>query len=337
MGTESTAFNNYVYDPARASAGYVKLVRSIREQTGISLGEILDPHIIPARAGKVFDILARSGHGKTTFMSAIAKQHARKIVEAGRGGIVVYATWETPVEELEAFFQPKDGFDVSDLAWGRIDVGKVVSLTGERLNIPIWTIGTSLYGDSSKKPMTVDELFEAIVSIESLTGKTVEACFVDYVQAVHIQDERDRYNQVTKAARLMRQLSMQAKTPVILGVQANQRVDDVVGRYPTPRIRDAEWSSVITQDADTVISLWRPIKSFDPTIKPTLEIAGKTYNLDHNLLVVDLLKQRWAKGSGRYVMNLEPSTLEISARNDNVYEQSPESGKASLNHLLDTL
>lgn len=252
----------------------------------------------------------------TSVMSAIAKQEALQILDRGEQDeyMVAYVTHETPVEELDAFFQPRKGFTVTDLAWGRADLNEVVKQSIEgRVQIPVWLMGKSLYNaDFGARPMEIEVVYDGLRGIVKRHGKKPALVVIDYIQRIPVPNERERYMQVTKAAHLVRDLSITLQCPVILGVQSNQRVDDRAS--PIPDMRDAEWSAAITQDADTVISLWRPIRTYPAFEKPTVKIGNKNYTNDSELLVIKLLKQRWEEGRGIWAVNMNMATLAMSER-----------------------
>lgn len=304
---------NYIHPPQRASNGYVKLATELTEGRGVKFGFNIDDAIIPARPGKVFDVIARPGHGKTSLMLAMATNEAKEIARRGESDetYVGYVTWETPVEELDAFLQDMPGYTVTDLAWGRVPVSEIRKNSIKRVNLPIWLFGMSLYGSSFRsKPFTIETLYDSIEHIYKKYGKKPSALFLDYIQRIPVPNERERYMQVTAATHMVRKLSVEAKTPIFLGVQANQRIDD--RGSPIPTMRDAEWSAAITQDADTVVGLWRPIRTHDITEHEYIKVGDSYYRNSVELMVIKLLKQRWESGTGVFAANMDMSTLGIS-------------------------
>jgi replicative DNA helicase len=303
----------YIHTPQRASNGYVKLATELTEGRGVKFGFDIDQKIIPARAGKVFDIIARPGHGKTSIMLAMAMNEAKEIIHRSEEDdtYVGFVTWETPVEELDAFLQDMPGYSVTDLAWGRVPVPEIRKNSIKRVNLPIWLFGMSLYNSSFRSPVfTVERLYDSIEHIHKKYKKKPSALFLDYIQRIPVPNEKERYMQVTSATHLVRTLSVEAKTPIFLGVQANQRVDDKGTPYPS--MRDAEWSAAITQDADTVVSLWRPIRTHSKHDHEYIKIDGKYYKNSDQLMIIKLLKQRWESGTGTFAANMDMSTLTIS-------------------------
>jgi replicative DNA helicase len=319
---EDVDLSQYIHTPQRSSSGYVKLATELTEGRGVKFGFNIDDNIIPARAGKVFDIIARPGHGKTSLMLAMAKNEAYEVMRRGEeeDTYVGYVTWETPVEELDAFLQNMPGYSVTDLAWGRVPVDEIKRNSIKRVNLPIWLFGMSLYGSSFRSPpFTIERLYDAIEHIYDKYGKKPSALFLDYIQRIPVPNERERYMQVTAATHMVRKLSVEAKTPIFLGVQANQRIDD--RSSPIPSMRDAEWSAAITQDADTVVGLWRPIRTHDQTEHAHIKVGDEYYDNTERLMVIKLLKQRWERGTGIFAADMDMATLGISTATPSVRGQ----------------
>lgn len=311
---DKNVLEQFVYPPQRATANYVKAAKEMKTN-GVKFGCVLDNHIIPARPGKVFAILGRPGMGKTSFMAAVAKQEAKNIVKQGRQNkeYIAFITWETPVEELEAFFQDTETFNVTDLAWGKVPDEEIIRASISRPGIPIWTIGSSINDTNiSSEPMIVESVYQAIIAIYKEYGMTPRAIFCDYIQKIPIKKSADRSEKVARAVAMIRRLTVTLGTPAFVGCQARQVVDD--RDRPIPTMRDAEWSATILQDADAAISIWRPSRTFGVDERPTIEVpykSGQYYANNDRLLVVKLLKQRWESGSGEWALSMDMSTLKI--------------------------
>lgn len=311
---QTDALRYFVHTPAETATGYVRYAEEIKAHPGVKFGCILDSHVIPLRPGKMMAILARSGHGKTSFGGAILLNEARRLVEQKLTDrfYVAHITWEQTVEELEAMYQDSQGYNVTDVAWGRVPLDTVRANSLKRPGKPIWLLGESLYtGDFDSPPMTIESVYNAIRAIWLQWRLLPSLLFLDYVQDIPVPDERERYAQVSAATRLSKRLAIKAACPVLLGVQANRRVDDHKQSNPIPSERDTEWSAVIEHKADALAALWRPIKTFGLHEKPTINIAGTEYQNGDNLLVIKLLKQRFEKGTGIWAVNFNPATLAL--------------------------
>lgn len=312
---EEAALNNYVYTPAESSSGFVKFAKEIQSGRGVTFGvESLDNAIVPIRAGRSLGILAEPGHGKTTLGGYLCMNEAKRLIESGDAAnrYVVHASWEQPVEELEAMYQEFDDYGVTDVVWGRVPMSAITRNSMSRADKPIWLFGDSLYKSSFETPpMTVERMMNAIHAIHKKWDKTPSLIFLDYIQDVPVPSERDRHTQVSSAMRLARRLSIQAKCPLILGIQAGRKTGDQ--QVPIPTLRDAEWSNVIGQKLDTLVALWRPIRTFLPAKKPNIKLAnGVEYPNEDDLLVVKLLKQRGDKGYGIWGLRFDPNNMTLA-------------------------
>lgn len=310
--SEKQVLKDYIHDPGRLASSYVRFAQDIKESPGVKFGCVLDDHLIPLRAGRSLTIVARPGHGKTSFGGALCLKEGRRLMNEGiEDRYVAHITWEQPVEELESMYHDASGaYSVTDIAWGRVSVEDVIRNTVKRPALPVWLFGESIYHTSFNSPvMTVDKVMDAIHVIYKQWGKLPSLLFFDYLQDIPVPDERDRYNQVSAAMRRVKRLSVQAKCPVIIGVQASARVDDYA--QPIPTIRDAEWSNVIGQKTDVQISLWRPVRTHPPREHPVIEVGGVDYTNNDKLLVIKLLKQRFDKGHGVWGVRFDPATIEL--------------------------
>lgn len=259
----------------------------------------------------MLSVIGRPGHSKTTLGGYLVKREAERLAANGiENRYAAHISWEQPVEELEAMYH-SGKYGVSDVAWGRVPIGEVIANTAKRPGLPVWLFGESIYSTTfDTPPMTIERVYDGIRGIYKEWGKLPSLLFFDYIQDIPVPSERDRYSQVSAAMRMVKRLAVQAKTPVILGVQANARVDDY--KSPIPTLRDAEWSAVIGQKSDAVISLWRPIRTFLPQDEPFIEVGGKDYDNTEQLLVIKLLKQRFEKGYGIWAVRFDPDELTLN-------------------------
>lgn len=315
---EQAALEHFVHTPAESAAGFIRFAKEIKEQPGITFGCILDKYIIPIRPGRVLSIIGRSGGGKSTLGAALISKEALRILKDGEetNKYAVHVSWEQPVEELEAWYQcaiPEVSrrFTSSDIAWGKIDIEALSHALSKRPRLPVWLFGDSLYNTNLQTPqMFIENIYHAVSAVWKEYNMRPSVMFLDFIQNIPVRDERERSLQVAKAMRMVKRLAVQVKCPVILGVQANQRVDEY--QNPIPTMRDAEWSAAISQLTDVYISIWRPITTWPIDEKPTVEIKGVNYNNSPELMVVRLWKQRLELGSGTFVIHLDPATLRVA-------------------------
>lgn len=305
-----TSQNLFIHSPAQSTNRFVQWAEWLQTAPKIDYGCILDKYIIPLHPGEVMPVLARPGHGKSSFMAYLAKRTAKKIVERGEDAskCVLYFSWEQPVEEIEAFFQSGDSYSSTDLAWGRVDLEAVKRQAIKRPSLPVWLGGRSIANAAKKQPeMTIDQIYEGIREMKYSHGyDPILICF-DYLQIIPVQGVRDRAQEVAEACYQAKQFAMSVGVPIVVGVQAKRDVDN--RSDPMPTLADAQWSSALEQVADKQISLFRPIKMMDKGEK--FNIGDKEYTVDEYLLVVKLLKQRFDSGAGKWPLHFKPQTLEV--------------------------
>jgi replicative DNA helicase len=312
----NTAKQFFVQSPADLAQSYVNWAKRLQTDPGITYGCILDKHMIPLHPGDLMAVVARPGHGKSSFMAYMAKKTAQDIV-ARRGGdkkeckeCVVYVTWEQTTEEVEAFFQSSGNYSSTDMAWGRVPMNDIIKGSVNRVNLPIWVFGESKRHEGKKRPkMSIEYVYAAIESMaEDYNVKPVLMC-LDYVQIMPTPVNENKTMQVDEAIRQAKELAIRMGLPIIIGVQARRAVDTYKNQIPI--MSDAQWSSSIEQVADKQIALWRPIKSSDPIDQPTINVGGVDYANDEDLFVIRLLKQRFDIGFGAWAVRFKPHTLQV--------------------------
>lgn len=312
MTAKKSASEFYLHTPARVSQSYVQWAEELKENPGITFGCAADKTIIPLHPGDLMAVVARPSHGKSSWMAYMAKREADSIVKRGKYGkeAAVYVSWEQPVEEIEAFFQSGADYTSSDMAWGRVPMETIVKKSIERVDMPLWVIGTSIRNRNMKKPpMTVDVVYETIAAMKDDFGIRPTLVCLDYIQKIPVRGRRDRVSEVTEATYRAKELAMHIGAPIIAGVQASRGVDQY--KSPIPTMADAQWSSAVEQTADKQISVWRPARTHPPESHPQIEIGGTTYANSEYLFVIKLLKQRFERGYGVWPVHFKPHTLEL--------------------------
>lgn len=307
-----TARKFFVHDPATLSASYVNWAERLQTEPGVDYGCILDKYIVPLHPGDLMAVVARPGHGKSSWMAYMARKTAHDIIKRKvKDEVVVYVTWEQTVEEVEAFFQSGSDYTSSDVAWGRVPMETVRRKAIQRPHLPIWVYGESKRHEGIRRPrMTVDYVYESIESMREEHGKRPVLMCMDYIQIMPTDGAKEKLTQVDQAINDAKQLAMRMGLPIIVGVQARREVDSY--KNPIPTLSDAQWSSSIEQVADKQIAIWRPIKTHDPAEEPFIKIAGTEYTNDENLFVIKLLKQRFERGYGVWAVRFRPETLEVN-------------------------
>ncbi len=317
--TPKEAVDLYLHNPAQSATNYVQWVEELQNAPKIDYGCVLDKHLIPLHPGDLMAVVARPGHGKSSFMAYLAKRAADKITERGDNKkCVIYVSWEQSVEEIEAFFQSGENYNSTDLAWGRVDIETVRRNTIGRAGLPIWMIGNSIKKSGIKKPpLTLDLVLDAVRGMRYEYGYEPVLLCLDYLQIIPVKGNGSRFEQVSEATIQAKQLAMEIGVPIVAGVQAARAADNRAGQMPT--MGDAQHSSAIEQTADKQLALFRPIKVTEAG--EYITIAGSEYEVNDKLLVFRLLKQRFDVGAGTWPVRFEPHTLKITDYQTHSLEQ----------------
>lgn len=306
-----TAKQFFIHSPGDLSQSYVRWAEKLQAEPGVDYGCVLDNHLVPLHPGDLMAVVARPGHGKTSWMAYMTKKVAREIVTAGQDDrVAVYVTWEQTVEEIEAYFQSAGNYSSTDMAWGKVPIDDIRKTAVKRGGLPIWTLGKSKRHEGIRRPeMTMDYVYAAIEGMYEDYGKRPALLCLDYVQIMPMDRSREKSSQVDEAIRQAKELAINVGLPVIIGVQAGRQVDNYKNQIPV--MADAQWSSSIEQVADKQIGIWRPIKSRDPSDSPMIKVGANEYANDEELFVIRLLKQRFAVGYGVWAVKFKPQTLEL--------------------------
>lgn len=303
----------YLHSPADVAQSYAHWAERLQVAPNITFGCKLDEYLIPLHPGDLMAVVARPGHGKSSFMAYMTKREAEAIVERGtaKQECVVYISWEQSIEEIEAFYQSGDDYTSTDLARGKVPMHTILTKLVKRGGLPIWYIGSSQRHANFRKPerLTAEVVYQMIDALYNEFKLTPTLICMDYLQLMPVKSGSSRVEVVTEATFQAKELAISTGVPIIIGVQANRDVDQQ--KFQIPSLASAQWASAIEQAADKQLGLWRPRKTHNPEEYPTIPISGTEYTNDEDLLVVKILKQRFERGFGALALRFRPQTLEM--------------------------
>lgn len=307
-------FRQLIHTPADLAVEHLDWATRNATMPGMSWGiPTVDRYVIPMRSGDLVGIMARPGHGKSSLLAYLARTESKRIIERGtqETEAVVYVTWESSAEELENFFAADETTSASDVAWGRADIEHLKRKSIKRAAIPIWVIGHGIGRATKETPrMTVDVVYAAIESMQADYGVKPVLVLMDYIQLIPVMKAGERVMQVTEAVIRAKELAQRTPVPIAAGIQAGRDVDKY--KQPIPEKADAQWASGIEQTVDKLFGLWRPCLS--PGFEnATIEIAGvpSTYDVNQQLLIMRMLKQRGEDGRHTWALHFAPQYLTL--------------------------
>ena len=289
-----------VYTPAEVSALVLNSIKATRERKGLGIPSYmpaLDKYLKPARPGQLLIIMGRPSNYKSGLMQYMARSVALDIIREGaEREIVVYVTWEMPVEDLGLYdLAAQMGVPASQLTEGTIDddLWQAVQVAAmRRAGLPLWIVGHSVERRRKRPNLTLTNVAMALRWIDDVMGFHPRVVFLDYLQQMQTEHGEDRRMQVFDNVRRSKDMALHLACPVHLGVQAGRQVDD--RQWNLPEMGDGQETSNIEQTADVILSVWMP-----KTTKPAGEMlqmpkgaGGIQIEITDNLLVVGLKKQR---------------------------------------------
>lgn len=263
------------------------------KDTAVNIGlESLDEIFLPLLFGELMTIIARPGGGKTGFCLRWARERAKYLMEHDKDRIVIYASCEQTIEELDNLgAAAESGIPLDKMAKGQIDDNEWLILNKadtKRGGMRIAWIGKS-YENRKKRPkITPNTITECIFDIEEKTGLKADICFVDYLQLLksdsNIRDKQERVTDILESAKD----NAMSTCAWVVNCQAKREVD--AQRIQIPGLDSGQWTSGIEQFSDKVASLVRPSKYRKQGEKfGDIEVRG------HSQMLFTLLKQKLGK------------------------------------------
>jgi replicative DNA helicase len=313
--TENKALQS-VYTSSQAQSYTTELIEKRKAEQALVLRSgisTMDKFVQPWLPGEQIIILAQTSHGKTAMLQAMARNIVQQLERReDNKQVVVYASWETLVEELAVYdLAQATGISGTSLWYGSYDVldGTGIREAAMKLSArPMWYIGHSLKRRRAGGGMTVKALSEALRVMEGEYGVTPAAVFVDYIQIVTPERfSRDKRIEVMANVDALRDLARDTGAPIVIGSQASREVSDRNDKLP--EVGDGSETARIEQDADKVISMFFACKS--EQIGSVLPI----YNIrvTPNLMMIRICKQRRAESGQAFPLHFEPAHNAFSA------------------------
>lgn len=317
MTDKAVDYRQFIHSPVRAvSTAVQEFERRKNSLYRLTWGvKSWDDYLIPMMDGDLISLLARPGHTKTSSLIHLAKQgtkacHALADQGTGFNKIVVYATWETTVEEFIGLLSAQEsGQTLEDIARGRADIDRIRDVAIGNIGNRIYIIGKSL-SKRSYTPITMGIVDYLLRDLQD-EGKEPMVLLLDYLQAIPAMERgMSKRETVEHNAMYAKDLGLNHGCPVAMGVQASRDVDAQSGlKFPT--MSDAQWSSIIEQVTDKLMGLTRPAAYMtDP--EDNITHKGATIPVTSNLLGMKVIKQRWGPAGKTFLSYFNPATISLA-------------------------
>ena len=192
--------------------------------------------------GDVIIIGARTGVGKTTFLSYLADQIA--ITEN-----VLYCSAEMNSDSIsDREVAQSAGIPTNRIRLGAYDAetfAKIVDAVGEIANKKVFIF--------DEIPMTTDKILQAALTMQLRHG--LGAIVIDYLGILGDDYGRSSYERVSYMSRKIKEIARKLNVPVIIAHQLNRELEKRDDKRP--HLFDLRDSGSIEQDADIVLFLYR--------------------------------------------------------------------------------
>ena len=204
--------------------------------------------IVGAYPGAMTAIAGPPGHGKTAFaLSLILRNYL-----LGKARRCLYVSLEMPVADLMKrclcmltkipFGALRDGQHLSPQEWQ--------GLNAAMSDVQDWDV--LLSANVQATPSAIRNLARMLHD-----RKPLDAVIVDYIQRLHLPDKRaTRDWEMTVISNALKNLALELNCPVIILSQLNRACDSREDHRP--RQSDLRDSGSIEQDADSILTVYRP-------------------------------------------------------------------------------
>lgn len=273
----------------------------------------LDQALLPLRMGKIMFIVARPGNGKSSTAVYLARHKAEELARRGeQNSVVVYISLDQPVEEIEAIVQAEEGFSVTDIAWGRVDLDGMKRKAIKRVDLPLIIGGKSVESEKKQPRLTYTNIYAGLKELKQKHGLKIALVVLDYMQAFRLGGKNDRTSEVTEATFQARELCLDEKIPLVACVQAGRETDKRELNLPT--LSDCQHASAIEQEGDVIVSVARPVlyRPEGSTIKARVRDRLMELAVTQQLFIMQVLKQRMSPAGQLFYLYFDPSLCKLA-------------------------
>jgi hypothetical protein len=316
-------FSKIIFTPHEvALVGYKSAKQAAELQdVGIPLdiyGSDVSNYFAPLLPWEICAVQAQTHNGKTMFSDYWERETIKHLARIGQPGDIVHVSLEESIEAM-AFTEYGRLMDVipAKLARGEFkDIAKMQIAMQEIDKSRIWRIAesatfpddelASIGGQPSE--MTLSNIYRALYAMQEgeIASKTkIRLITVDYLQGLPIDSEvkntaldAQRRLQVRSDVYRLRKMTVKLSAPIIVAVQAKQKLDGANPPYMIPGMYDGEETSSIAQRFDRIISLWMP-KTTNPVGTSITSNGEHLFTVAEDQVFLKVTKQRGGLPSGK--------------------------------------
>ena len=294
--------NDLVFDPPQISTATIKSIEASKsDPTFLDIGIPGLSDFVMARKDKVIGIPADTSQGKTSVMTAIARNMASQI-DAENGEIGVFITWEDNIEDFGlSDIANFSKIPVSSLYHGDVkefEFKRLLQAATERAKTPLWLVGHS-EASGARPRMTMTDVWEVMDYLVNKQGRKLRFCMMDYLQRINRQDMRKEGEvrmQYSGVMDSIKDLALAYHPATFVGSQIS-RAKAEGAKWRQPQIHWAMETSNFEHTCDGAFSLWLPHKSKDVWSLGDLlgkDEGGNEIYVSADLMLIQILKQKRA-------------------------------------------
>lgn len=303
--------------------GYNAILKAAQyKDVGVSIsasGSDVGEYFAPLLPWEICAIQAQTHNGKTMFVDWMERETVNHLNESGQGGDIVHVSYEESIEAM-AFTEYGRLLDVIPAKLARGEYSDIANLTIAMKKIDnsrIWRIAESAERpqievmddpDGKQANLTLSNVYRALSAMqkgEIAENTKIRLLTVDYLQAIPIDPEvkqvapdAQRRLQVRNDVYRLRKMTVKLETPILVPVQAKQKLEGANPPYMIPGMYDGEETASIAQRFDRIISLWMP-KTTYPTGTPVTRNNERLFTVEEDMVFLKVNKQRGGLPSGK--------------------------------------
>jgi replicative DNA helicase len=247
----------------------------------------LDEAVGGIRRGEVCGIMARPGVGKTLFLGHLIGLATNQEVNT------IMFSLEMPVDQI-----------VSRLARSTYQIGRNELESATRVQ----SLNEQVYHDTYKPLVIVDTPALSIADIEMRVRAEEDPhlVLIDHLGLVGGHRGLSTYDRVSAIARETKELAKRTRCAVVLAIQVSREAGGDGSRELT--LGAARDSGIVEEVMDYLVALRRPDRRAGLTDKARFDCK--------DILLLSLLKNRHGDVGHESAVEMDPVSLELSARND---------------------
>lgn len=309
---------NNIFSPPEISTLAIEQVK--REQQGSESLQFgipwLDEHFVMNRPGKFIGLLADTSHGKSTFLSCVAKNMTGQLKENEIG---VFITWEDSVESYGInSLASHSGIPISSVYNGEAteqDLNKMIKSSVRLAQTPLYIVGHSEADKTARPRLTITDVQLALENLINVQEKEIRFVVYDYLQQISTTDS-EQYDTRMKYSDIVSKIKDLALGYSHTAFVASQIGRKMVGKkWKMPTAHSAMETAAYEFTSDAILALWFVHRSENWHIGDMVQEAESYEDEDiivtPDLMLFETLKQKRGKAGVVRAVDFVPEYAEF--------------------------